>query len=284
MPRSLKIALTSVFLCAAALCVFSSSAVAQTPAEIEALASRTAQRISKTHQQHIFVAGLKECQLDTEVCTLFEASLRANLEKAIPGVHLVKRENVINILEGRGFIALDASFPEVLKAVATSAGADILVTDTLEWQSDGYELTSEVFDAVQQKKLDQFRAKITRPAPDSSGEPLVFKDPESGNSVIIPRGKQSRNPVIEFPVCDRCPNPPYTAQAQADRIQGRVLLIATVTEQGVTDHIGVIDGLADGLTDDAVEAVRAWRFRAAIGKDGKPFATRMPLEVTFRLQ
>lgn len=283
-PRSLKIACPAIFLCAAALCLFSSSAVAQPPAEIEALASRTAQRISKTHQQHIFVASLKECQLDTEACALFETSLRANLEKAIPGVHLVKRESVINILEGRGFIALDASFPEVLKAVATSAGADILVTDTLEWQSDGYELASEVFDAVQLKKLDQFHAKIARLAPDSGGEPLVFKDPESGNSVIIPRGKQPRNPVIEFPVCDRCPNPPYTTQAQADRIQGRVLLIATVTEQGVTDRIGVIDGLADGLTDDAIEAVRAWRFRAAIGKDGKPFATRMPLEVTFRLQ
>jgi TonB family protein len=285
MKRPQLIALFAGFLCAAAaLCVFSFPAFGQTPAEIETLASRTAERVTKTHQQHIFVAELKECQLDAEVCTLFEASLHAALEKMVPGVHFTKRENVINILEGRGFIALDAYFPEVLKAVATSAGADILVTDTLEWQSDGYELTSEVFDAVHGKKLDQFRAKIARSLPESGGEPLVFKDPESGTSLIILRGKQPRTSLVESPVCDRCPNPPYTPEARADRVQGRVLLILTVTEQGSDEHVGVIDGLADGLTDQALETVRNWRFKPAIGKDGKPFATRMPVEVTFRLQ
>ena len=284
MTRSLTIALFSGVLCAAALCVFPLPAFAQTPAEIEMLATRTAERVAKTHQQHIFVADLQGCQLNTEVCASFEASLRGAVEKMVPGVHFAKRENVINILEGRGFIAIDAYFPDVLKAVATSAGSDILVTDTLEWQSDGNELTSEVFDAVQGKKLEQFRAKVARPVSDSGEEPLVFKDPESGVAMIIPRGKQPRTPLVESPVCDRCLNPPYTPQALADRIRGRVLLMATITEQGATEHIGVIEGLADGLTDQALEAARSWHFKPAIGKDGKPFATRMPLEVTFRLQ
>lgn len=284
MIRSLTFALSSGVLCAAALCVFSIRAFSQTPAEIESLANRTAERVTKTGQQHIFVAGLVGCQLDTEVCAMFEASVRTDLEKLIPGVHFIKRENVINILEGRGFIGLDAYFPVVLKAVAMSAGADILVTDTLLWQSDGYELAVEINDAVQGKKLDQFRAKIARPAPDSGGEPLVLKDPESGASVIIFRGKQSRTPVTESPACEKCPDPSYTPEARADRIQGRVLLLATISEQGVAEKIGVIEGLADGLTDQALEAVRSWHFKPVIGKDGKPFATRMPLEVTFRLQ
>jgi len=284
MKRSHTIALSSVILCAAAVGAFSRPAFAQTVPEIEALAGRTAQRVMKTHQQHIFVAGLEGCQLDAEVCAMFEASLHAALEKVIPGAHFVKRENVINILEGRGFIALDAYFPDVLKAVATWAGADILVTDTLEWQSDGYELTSEVYDAVQGKRLDLFRARIARPALDPGGEPLVLKDPESGASVIIFRGKQPRTSLVESPVCESCPNPSYTLVAQADRIQGRVLLQATVTEQGTVERLGVIDGLAGGLTDQALEAVRGWHFKPATGKDGKPFATRMPLEVNFRLQ
>jgi TonB family protein len=283
MNRPPAFALSSIFLCAAAICTFSLPGFAQTPAEIEPLASRTAQRVAKTRQQHIFVAGLAGCQLEAEVCAMFETSLRTALEKAVPGAHFVKRENVINILEGRGFIALDAYFPDVLKAVATSAGADILVTDTLEWQSGGYDLTSEVYDAVQGKKLDLFRTKIARPEADPASEPLVYKDPESGASMIIFRGKQPRAPVVESPVCDRCPNPSYTPEAQADRIQGRVLLQVTITEQGAVDQVGVIDGLAGGLTDQALEAVRNWHFKPAIGKDGKPFAARMPLEVTFRL-
>jgi TonB family protein len=284
MTRSLTIALSSGVLCAAVLCLFSLPVSGQAPAEIEILANRIAERVMKTHKQHIFVAGLQECQLDTEVCTSFEASLRAALEKMGPSVHFVKRENVINILEGRGFIALDAYIPDVLKAVATSAGTDILVTDTLFWQSDGYELTSEIYDAVQGKKLDQFRTKLARPVRDSGGEPLVFKDSESGASLIIFRGKQSRPPVVAYPACDKCPDPSYTPEAQAHRLQGRVLMLATVTEQGEAEHLGVIDGLEYGLTDQALEAVRNWHFKPAIGKDGKPFATRMPIEVTFRLQ
>jgi TonB family protein len=284
MMRSLMMAISSGVLCGAALCLFSLPASGQTPAEINALASRTAERVAKTHQQHIFVAGLQECRLDAEVCTMFETSVRADLEKMIPGVRFIKRESVINILEGRGFLALDAYMPDVLKAVATSAGADILVTDTLLWQSDGYEVTSEVYDAVQAKKLEQFRAKIASPVPDSGGEPLVFKDQESGASIIIFRGKQTSPPIVEYPACLRCPDPSFTPEARADRIHGRVLLLATVTEQGLADHIGVLEGLADGLTEQALEAVGNWRFKPAIGKDGKPFATRMPVEVTFRLQ
>src|SRR4029077_10495662 len=106
--------------------------------------------------------------------------LHADLEKMIPGVRFIKRESVINILQGRGFLALDAYLPDVLKAVQTSGGGAILVTDALLWQSDGYDLTSEVYDAVQAKKLEQFRAKVARAIADSGGEPLVFKDPESG--------------------------------------------------------------------------------------------------------
>lgn len=282
--RSLTMAISSGVLCAAALCFFPLPISGQTPAEINTLASRTAERVAKTHQQHILLAGLQECRLDAEVCAMFETSVQADLEKMIPGVRFIKRESVINILEGRGFLALDAYMADVLKAVATSAGADILVTDTLLWQSDGYELTSEVYDAVQARKLEQFRAKIARPAPDSGGEPLVFKDQESGASIIIFRGKQTSPPVVEYPACLKCPDPSFTPEARADRIHGRVLLLATVTEQGLADHIGVIEGLADGLTEQALEAVGNWRFKPAIGKDGKPFATRMPVEVTFRLQ
>jgi TonB family protein len=284
MSRSFTSALSSGVLCAAALCVFCAPVSAQTPAQIETLARRTAERVAKTHQQHIFAAGLKECLLDAEICALFEASLRADMEKAVPGIRFVKRESVINILEGRGFIALDAYVPEVLKAVATSAGADILVTDTLQLEGDGYELTSEVFDAVQGKKLEQIRAKIARPAADSGGEPVVFKDAESGVSLIIPRGKQSHQPAVENPACAACPDPTYTPEARTDRIQGRVLLLVTVTEQGVAEHIGVIDGLADGLTDQALDTLHRWRFNPARGKDGKPLAVRVPIEMNFRLQ
>lgn len=283
MQWPIKTALFRVVLYAAALCAFCTQASSQASPEIQTLSSRTAERVRKTQQIRIFIAGLQECHLELNICDEFESSLRDDLAKNIPGARFISRQSVVNILEGRGFLAFDAFVPEVLKDVAAQAGADILVTDALEWQRDGYELTSEVYDAAQHKKLDQFRTKITHSQPDSGGELLVFKDPETGLSVLIPRGKPSRAPAIQHLVCEKCPDPPYPPAARAQRIQGRVLLLITVGENGIADHIGVVDGLDGGLTEQAVEAVQQWRFKPAIGADGKPFATRVPIDVTFRL-
>ena len=283
MSRPLALAIFSCVLSAAALCAFPLAASGQISPEVEALAVRTAGRVAKTHREHILVAGLKECLLALDVCSAFEGSLDANLQKLIPGVHLVKRESIVNILEGREFLALDAYLPDVLIAVAPSAGADLLVTEDLQWQHDGYELDSEIYDVGQGKKLDLFRSKIVHPASDSGAESPIFTDPESKISMILAEGKPSGASAVQFPVCQKCPDPPYTPQARANGIQGRVLLMVTITEKGTAEQIGVVDGLDYGLTDQAMQAVQNWQFKPAIGKDGKPFAARMPVEVTFRL-
>ena len=284
MNRPFNLELCSLVLCGALLCVFSVPVSGQTLPEIDSLAIRTADRVTKSQQQHIFIAGLQGCQLDLELCASFEASLRAELEKLIPGVRFIGRGNVINILEGRGFLALDAYFPDVLRAVTTQAGADVLVTDTLRWQPDGYEVTSEVYDAVRDKKFDTFRVKIIRTQTDSGGEPLVFTDPMTKVSLIVPRSSQIASAFLGYPKCARCSDPSYTPEARSHRIQGRVLMMVTVTQQGVADNIDVVDGLDDGLTGQAVEAVRGWQFKQGIGKDGKPIATRVPIEATFRIR
>jgi TonB family protein len=284
MIRPLTIAFGTGVLCAAALCLLPLPVFGQMSPEIQSLATRTADRVAKTRQQHVFVAGLQECHLGEEICDMFDAALRGELARMIPGISFIKRESILNILEGRGFLALDAYFPDVLLAVSMKAGADILVTSTLKWHSDGAELISEIFDAVRGKKLDQFRVNIAGPPSNSGEEPLVFKDPASGVSLIIPKGSQSYSSPIEFPKCLRCPDASYTPEARASRIQGHVVLMATVTEKGEAESIGIVDGLDDGLTGQAVEVVRTWQFKPAVGKDGKPIPARVPIEVTFRLK
>jgi TonB family protein len=284
MNRRFTGVLSFTVLLAATLCILSTPVLGQTPPEIQSLAVRTADRVSKTHQQHIFLAGLQECKMDEELCNLLELSLRSEIEKVVPGAALIQRESIINILEGRGFLALDAYFPDVLKAVATQAGADVLVTYTLKWKPDGYDFISEVYDSGRDKKLDQFRVKIARPQSDASEEPFIFTDPESKASFILVRGNQTQSLIAANPKCVRCPDPSYTPEARAQRIQGRVLVMATITEKGAADQIGVVEGLAAGLTGQAVEALRIWEFKPATGKDGKPIAVRVPIEVNFRLK
>jgi TonB family protein len=61
------------------------------------------------------------------------------------------------------------------------------------------------------------------------------------------------------------------------------VLQAVITPDGRATEIEVVKGPGLGLEEKAVEAVKTWRFKPAIGPNGKPVAVIVPIEVTFRL-
>src|SRR5262252_2272038 len=81
---------------------------------------------------------------------------------------------------------------------------------------------------------------------------------------------QGNGKVLVYPTCVKCPEPSLTRSERLHHFEGVVILQATVTERGRAEQIEVVKGLESGLTDRALAAVHRWRFRAAIGKDGKP--------------
>jgi protein TonB len=88
---------------------------------------------------------------------------------------------------------------------------------------------------------------------------------------------------VGIPVCIYCPDPQYSEEARKAKYQGTVTLQIIVTTDGRAANIVVVQGPGLGLEEKAVEAVRGWRFKPAIGPSGKPVATIVPVEVTFRL-
>jgi TonB family protein len=56
-----------------------------------------------------------------------------------------------------------------------------------------------------------------------------------------------------------------------------------ITPDGRAIEIEVVKGPGLGLEEKAVEAVKQWRFKPAMGPSGKPVAVVVPIEVTFRL-
>jgi protein TonB len=79
--------------------------------------------------------------------------------------------------------------------------------------------------------------------------------------------------------------PDYTAQAMAARVEGRVLLEATVLPDGSVGDVHVVRSLDGrfGLDQKAVEAVRQWKFRPGTHL-GKPAAVKVLIELFFTLQ
>jgi TonB family protein len=76
--------------------------------------------------------------------------------------------------------------------------------------------------------------------------------------------------------------PEYSEQARKARVQGTIVVEGVIDERGLTSTLQVRDGLGFGLDEQAMEAVRQWRFRPAT-RDGKPVPTVGIFYLTFRL-
>jgi periplasmic protein TonB len=86
-----------------------------------------------------------------------------------------------------------------------------------------------------------------------------------------------------MPACIYCPRADYTDEAVKAKHQGSVYLLVVVGANGRATNIQIAKGLGMGLDEKAVEKVRTWRFKPAVGPDGKPIAMQVSIEVLFHL-
>ena len=90
---------------------------------------------------------------------------------------------------------------------------------------------------------------------------------------------------IGMPVCTYCPRPDYSDEARKSKYQGDVWLEVLVLENGKSSPNGIriTKGLGMGLDEKAIEAVRTWQFKPALGPNGKPVRVWASVQVEFRL-
>ena len=88
---------------------------------------------------------------------------------------------------------------------------------------------------------------------------------------------------VGYPACLYCPEPQYSEDARKAKFQGIVVLEVIIQPDGHATNIKVVKGAGLGLDERALEAVRTWRFKPAVGPGGTPVATITDIEVNFRL-
>src|SRR5690348_6120263 len=71
--------------------------------------------------------------------------------------------------------------------------------------------------------------------------------------------------------------PDYTLEARSAKLQGTVVLRLVVDENGEPRDITIVSPLGLGLDQQAVEAVKRWRFQPG-SRDGKPAALAVTVE------
>lgn len=102
--------------------------------------------------------------------------------------------------------------------------------------------------------------------------------PSTGPTGVLEVGGDVRAPVKEY-----APQPIYTEEARAARVQGVVILRAIIDERGNVVDVQVIKGLPAGMSDQTVETVKTWKFKPGT-RDGQPVPVYFNFTVNFSLQ
>jgi TonB family protein len=247
------------------------------------VANQTSERVARLNPKSVLVGIQGGCLFESQLCETLESNLRASLTNSISGIQFVNRGDVAQLLKKRGYLSIDVYEESLIRRVASEMGADIVVIENLTWEPRGYELTSKIVKVSGDKEVSTFKINIARSAQDTDDKPILVKDTETGVTLVIPRQKTNHSPPLYFPGCLKCPDPAYPEDARKKGLEGVMVFLVTVSDKGEGEQIALVKTFDAGLTADAVQTLRTWVFKPAIGPDGKAFATRVPVEVTYRL-
>jgi TonB family protein len=88
---------------------------------------------------------------------------------------------------------------------------------------------------------------------------------------------------VKPPVVIREVKPHYTGSAMRRKVEGTVRVDAVILADGTVGDVTVTRALDTELDEEAVKAVKQWRFRPGT-KDGDPVAVEVFIELTFTLK
>jgi TonB family protein len=248
--------------------------LSQSVPSVQKAAEQMAREVDKFGAKQILIAPQDGCLLNPLPCEQFESNLRSTLKRVNPDVLFVSRSDLLATIESHGLVPLDAYDRQVLVNLASDAGTEALVEENLSWQGDHYELQAHLYNARRGQMKKRVIAKLAISI--SGDDPLVYRDPESGVSLIVPKRKTGGFRVFRYPECADCRMP--DPRKPSGPIQS-VALRMTITNEGQMQQIVVVRSSSEKATEQTLEAANGWRFKPAIDSDGKPFSARILVTV-----
>ncbi len=159
------------------------------------------------------------------------------------------------------------------------------VTVLANGHPSGVKLLEGIGGGLDEKAIETVRDQWTfTPAKSPDGVAVDVTVPIEVIFQIAPDKKAPNASSVSAPVCEYCPRPEYTSQAKKARVSGTVRLQVTVLANGRAGEIKVTNGLGMGLDDKAIEIVKKkWKFKPAVGPNGNPVISVIPIEISFQL-
>ncbi len=123
--------------------------------------------------------------------------------------------------------------------------------------------------------------------PQKSGLPQAAKTSAESAPVYVCSAEHppSKGPCAKTPPrAIFTPDPEYSEEAREAHYHGTVLLTVVVDEMGRVEDVTVTRAAGKGLDEQAMAAVRQWKFKPGLLADGTPIAVQVKVEVSFRMQ
>jgi len=166
---------------------------------------------------------------------------------------------------------------------AKSLGADAYVYGTFGAIADGIGIT------LIADRVDGTGIRRSKWAPDTAvgkiplddsvtshiGAPLESLRPSDG---VFKAGTAG----IGVPECEHCPQARFSDEAVRRKMEGTVVMDVVISAEGKAVRFDVTQKAGAGLDEEAVKAVRKWKFKPALDPDGNPVAVHQVIETTFR--
>lgn len=257
-------------------------------AELDALASRVAEKIAKRKKHVTLVLDFKVFKEGAHpLGSAVAAEFISSLQRVAPGLQVMDQSSIQSRVQEMNILAEDKSNWHVLSSIAAGMGAEVGVWGILTAEPSGCKLKIELLDlhaysqSGENAVWEEF-AKFESPIPlPPAWEELRRKPAEKPPSRFL---SFSREKGDSHPDCLKCPDPQFSDEAKRNRIQGNVVVLVSVNAAGDTQDLLVLMHPGYGLAQAALDAVRRWKFKPARHKDGTPFATRIMIDVVFRFR
>jgi TonB family protein len=168
-----------------------------------------------------------------------------------------------------------ASFTETQLQSARAVGAQVLISGQIKRGAKELTLTIAASRVSAPKEIAKWNWVVPR---SSSLDELAVQSIQAKGPVYV-----LQQDGVSTPACLYCPYPQYSAEARKTKLEGTVVVEAMIDASGRAISVWEVRGLPEGLTQQAVEAVRQWRFKSAQNAAGQPVTAMVPVDVTFRL-
>ncbi|HEY6328758.1 MAG TPA: energy transducer TonB [Blastocatellia bacterium] len=120
----------------------------------------------------------------------------------------------------------------------------------------------------------------SQPGKTDAETPSQPPDSPAGSSSNSPGSQAIATTVDQLPRALNHPRPIYTAEARFNKVSGDVEVRVLIDKQGNTGNLQVISWLPDGLTEQAIRAIKEMKFSPAL-RSGQPVDYFVTIEIEF---